>query len=127
MMGYSWPRKNPSNKFGAVKSSMGGSQLECSVRQLYELRQKAGEIRDLKFQQSVHLTCGISWRVDFSFYDIKAHRRMWGEAKGLEDRRYQICKKLWAGGFGPGWLEIWKGHWRAPRLVELVKPNKSRR
>jgi len=98
-----------------------GSKLERAVHGIMKLREKAGEIRDLKQQRRVDLGDGIDWAVDFSFIDNKTGEKTWAEAKGLEDARYRICKKLWKSR-GPGPLEIWKGHYRQPRLVEIVIP-----
>ena len=112
------------NKFGAQRTNGYSSKLEAAVRQILDLREKAGEISDIQ-RGGVHLTCGIRWNVDFNYLDVKTGERVWVEAKGVETERYRICLKLWRGGFGPGDLEVWKGNWRRPMLVEIVKPNKE--
>ena len=117
-----WPIRR--NKFGAQRTNGYSSKLEAAVRQILDLREKAGEISDIK-RGAVELTCGIRWNVDFNYLDVKTGKRVWVEAKGVETERYRICLKLWRGGFGPGVLEIWKGDWRRPVLVDIVKPNKE--
>jgi hypothetical protein len=102
------------------------SKLEAAVKRILDLRELAGEISDIK-RGAVELTCGIKWNVDFNFIDNSTKKRVWCEAKGMETERYRICKKLWAGGFGPGDLEIWKGSWQKPCLVEVIKPSKKGR
>ena len=100
------------------------SKLEAAVYDVLVLRKKSGEITDIK-RGPVELTCGISWNVDFNFIDVKTQKRIWAEAKGFETERYRLCLKLWRGGFGPGPLEIWKGDWNKPKLVEIVIPKKG--
>jgi hypothetical protein len=65
--------------------------------------------------------------VDFNFLDLKTKKRVWVEAKGCETERYRLCLKLWRGGHGPGELEIWKGSWQRPILVEIVKPDRRKK
>ena len=94
--------------------------------QILLLREKAGQISDIK-RGSVELTCGIKWNVDFNFLDNETKKRVWAEAKGVETERYLICKKLWTE-FGPGILEIWKGNYMNPKLVDVIIPqNKERK
>ena len=114
------------NKFGNQRTDGFSSKLEAAVFQILQLREKAGEIADIRQQVTVDLTCGIRWKVDFSFYDEAAMRRVWAEAKGCETDRYRICLKLWRGGHGPGDLEIWKGRWQNPTLVDIVKPQEGK-
>lgn len=114
----------PKNKFRAVRTNGMGSKLEAAVYQILLLRQKAGEISDIKQQVSVDLSCGIRWKVDFSFFDKCRDLEVWAEAKGLETERYRMCVKLWRGGHGPGLLEIWKGSYQRPILKEIVIPKK---
>jgi hypothetical protein len=110
------------NKFGAIRTDGFASKGEAAVFQILKLREKSGEITGIRHPARVHLTCGIYWNVDFNFISVKSGHTIWAEYKGFEDRRYRMCKKLWEGGFGPGTLEIWKGSWMRPMLVEVVKP-----
>lgn len=123
-MGYSWPvKKKGTNKYNAMRTAGFGSKLEASVYQLLLFRQKVGEIKDIKQQVSVDLSCGINWKVDFQFYDRIRKRTMYAEAKGIETERYRICLKLWRGGHGPGPLEIYKGSYKSPKLVDIIYQN----
>lgn len=116
------------SKFYNTRTGSGfSSKLEESVYQILTLREKAGEIRSITQQVTVELICGIRWKVDFAFIDVKTKKSVWAEAKGCETDRYRLCLKLWAGGFGPGPLEIWKGRWEKPMLVEIVTPKRRPR
>lgn len=114
-----WMRRS---RFGSVRSNGMSSKLEASVYQLLVLREKAGNISDIRQQHAVDLSCGIKWKVDFSFIDNETKERVFAEAKGVETERYRLCLKLWRGGHGPGRLEIWKGGYQRPQLVEIVTP-----
>lgn len=109
-------------KFNAHRTNGMGSKLESAVHDLLKLRERSGAISDIKQQVSVDLGFGIKWKVDFSFVDNG--QTVYAEAKGVETERYRMCLKLWRGGQGPGPLEIWKGDYKRPRLVELVNPKK---
>lgn len=133
-MGYNWPRRKTPlkrtgfnrNKYNAVRCSGFGSKLEAAVFEVLKLREKSGEISDIRQQVSVDLGFGINWRVDFSFAKHVPNPnmaiRMYAEAKGVKTERYRMCLKLWRGGQGPGPLEIWEGSWQWPALVEIVTP-----
>jgi len=102
----------------------GGSKLEESVYQLLALREKAGEIEDLKRQSTVVLQDGprnvrITWRIDFEWVNKATGETEYGEAKGVETEVYKLKLKLFRKN-PPGRLEIWKGHHTRPRLVEVV-------
>lgn len=118
-MGYFFRNKN---KFNAVRTNGMGSKLEASVYQILVLRERLGQISDIKQQVLVDLSCGIRWKVDFSFLDKARDEIMYAEAKGVETERYRLCLKLWRGGHGPGYLEVWKGSFQRPTLVEIIKP-----
>ena len=119
-MGIDWPVKYPRNKFNAIRASGMGSKLEQSVHQILLLREKSGEIKDIRKQDCVDLGFKIRWKVDFSFTDCKTRKRVYCEAKGFETRDYRMYLKLWAGGQGPGKLEIWKGSYQRPFLFKIV-------
>jgi len=110
------------HKYGAMKYAGFDSKLEAAVYQVLQFREKAKEIRDIKCKPTVHLTrADISWCVDFSFEDVLTRERIYCEAKGVEDKRYAIVKKLYKF-YGPGPLEVWKGDWRSPYLNEMIIP-----
>ena len=70
------------------------SKFEESVAIDLCLRQAAGEISDLEFQTTVHLTkANISWRIDFSY--IEDGRLWYHEAKGFPDKVYPLKLKLY--------------------------------
>lgn len=120
-MGYPW-RGLRRHKYNAVRAGGFGSKLESAVYRLLLFKQRAGLLSDIRCQDPVELTCGIKWKVDFSYLDKETGERRWVESKGVNTPRYLICLKLWAGGHGPGVLEIYKGNWRDPRLVRVVTP-----
>lgn len=124
IMGWPIPRRN---KFGAQRTDGFSSKLEAGLHQILVARMLSGEIDSIRQQVSVDLTCGIRWRVDFLFRVVKTGQQVWAEAKGCETDRYRLCLKLWRGGHGPGPLEIWKGDWRRPKLVEVVIPQTRRK
>lgn len=123
-----WNRK-PKSKYGArrtnclAKKHPHGSALEASVCDLLSAREQANEISEVKWIATVRLTKTVTWKVDFAATDNKTGKRFWIEAKGKEMADYRIKKKLWAEGFGPGKLEIWKGDWKRPKLAETILPN----
>lgn len=98
------------------------SKLEAAVYGLLKLRERAGEIIDIKRQASVALGFGLRWKVDFTFQDAKTGRQVWAEAKGAWDRQARRNLKMWEGGAGPGPLEVWQGDYRKPVLVRVVTP-----
>lgn len=111
------------HKYGAIKYAGFDSKLEAAVYQILKFREKAKEITDIKCKQTVHLTrADISWCIDFSFIDLKSGELMYCEAKGVQDKRYMIVKKLYKF-YGPAALEIWKGTWQSPYLEETIIPN----
>lgn len=110
------------NKFRAIRTNGFSSKLESAVYEILKLREKAGEISDIQQQASVDLGFDIRWKVDYSFTVRETGKRFWAEAKGIETDRYRICLKLWRGGQGPGPLEIWKGSYQKPKLVEIIYP-----
>jgi hypothetical protein len=125
------------NKFNAVRTNGMGSKLEAAVYELLLLHEKAGEITSILQQQRVHLANEtisyarsgktvirpIFWKVDFSAVNRKTGKKFWIEAKGVETREYKSKLKIWREE-GPGELWIYKGSWRNPKLVEIVRPQK---
>lgn len=111
------------NKYNAKRVNGFGSRLENAVYELLKLREKNGEISEIKCQQKVVLQDGpsdvrIAWNVDFSF--IKGGRLWYAEAKGVECGEYKLKLKLFRfKKIAP--LEIWKGTWQRPYLAEVIE------
>ena len=115
------------NKYSAKRVTVNGeaqgfpSKLEAAIFEQLSLLEKAGEIIDLSRQAGVDLTLAeIRWKIDFSYIDAHTNKRVFAEAKGVEDERYKIFKKLWPF-YGFGDLQVWKGNYRCPKVVETIK------
>lgn len=120
------------HKYGAKPVTIEGeafpSKLEGAVYQMLKLRERAGEIRDIRRQSSIVLKskcneCGdgpVVWKCDFSFEDAATGARVYAEAKGVETSDYKKRKRLWKAK-PPAKLEIWKGSWQRPKLVEVIE------
>ena len=70
-------------------------------------------------------TGGFSSKLEAAVYQILLLRQkeeIFVEAKGVKTDRWLIAEKLWKF-YGPAPLELWKGDWRQPKLVELIIPN----
>lgn len=118
--------KRPRGKYGAKKVDLDGrrfdSKLEASVYQLLKLRERAGEITDLRCQVQVLLTkASIILKPDFAFTDVKTGAPMYAEAKGFETAEWRLKLRLWRH-YGPAPLEVWKGNAARPVLDEIVIP-----
>jgi hypothetical protein len=114
------------NKYGRKKVNKLGitfdSKLESAVHDLLLLREKAGEIRNIRQQVSVHLTLAkILYKPDFSFEVVATGETEYVEAKGLVTPVFAIKKRLWEF-YGPSKLTIYKGGYRKPYLDEIVIP-----
>jgi hypothetical protein len=123
-----WPKpKRQERMKGYQKTADGyGSKLEAAVGRLLELRERAGEIRNIKRQVSLVLQDGpreekITWKVDFSFEDAKTGETCYAEAKGFETEVYRLKLKLFRAK-PHGRCEIWKGTYARPRLEEIIEP-----
>jgi hypothetical protein len=117
------PRRKGS-KYGAVRSGDFPSKLEASVSQVLGLREKAGEIREIRRQSSVKLTPFVTWKVDFCAVLVETGETIWIEAKGVWTEAARIKLNLWRT-LGPGKLEVWKGNFRSPQLDEIVIPRRG--
>ena len=114
------------SKYRAKRTADGfPSKLEASVYQMLLLREKAGEIKNIRRQHAVQFACGPRWKVDFSFTDCATGETVYCEAKGAELETYRLKKRMYAGCpvlESAGKLEIWKGTYARPVLVEEIKP-----
>jgi len=108
------PQKKPRIR-GAKRTELPGqsrsfpSKLEAAAYAELELRQKAGEISDLtRYPPAVPLTlAGITYNLDFSFYNKVFGVHEWGEAKGMWQDKWKTYFALWPF-YGPGPLTIWE-------------------
>lgn len=69
------------------------SKFERHIAQMLCARVRAGEISDLKFQQSVDVGAGIRWKIDFSY--VEKGILWYHEAKGVETAEYRMKLKLY--------------------------------
>jgi hypothetical protein len=101
-----------------------GSKLEQAVGQVLQAREQSGEIRNIRRQVAVVLQDGprerrIVWKIDFSFEVVVTGLTRFAEAKGFETEVYKLKLKLFRGR-PQGDLEIWKGSYKSPQLVEVI-------
>lgn len=106
-MGY--PRFG--NKFGNKKTSHKGfsfaSKAEAGLYDQLKLREMAGEIREIKVQDTVYMTrARIAYIVDFSFINCATGVKEYAEYKGFETAVWAIKKRLWKY-YGAGILTIY--------------------
>lgn len=121
-----WNYRNKKNKYGRKKVNKLGytfdSKLESAVHDILLLRERAGEIRNIKQQVSVYLTLArILYKVDFSFEDCANGVEEYTEAKGFETTDYRLKRRLWIH-YGPGKLTIYKGSHTKPYVDEIIIP-----
>lgn len=110
--------------YGAKSVDGFPSKLEKAVYDLLKLREITGEIEDIKRQETVVLQDGpqnmrITWRVDFSFIDVKTGKKVYAEAKGYPTEVYALKLKMFRKN-PPGRLEIYKGTYKNPILTEVI-------
>lgn len=99
-----------------------GSKLEAAVYDILLLRERAGELAEIKTQQHVYLTAArIDYIADFSFWCHRTNAQVWCEAKGIETPVWRIKRRLYKH-YGPGALEVWQGNYRKPFLKETIVP-----
>lgn len=119
------------HKFGAVKTTLEGedrsfpSKLEAKVYAHFKRCQELGQIEGLTRYASVRLSdAKIAYKPDARaiYADIK--QQFYIEAKGVEDARFKLIKKLWEV-YADGPLEIWKANGRGIYLAETIIPGKG--
>lgn len=117
------------NKLHAEKTASGfPSKLEESVYNMLLLRERAGEIRDIRRQHALRFPCGPAWKIDFSFVDCATGETVYCEAKGAEMETYRLKKNMFSGCpvlEGAGKLEVWKGDHKQPKLTETIHPKRK--
>lgn len=97
-------------KYNNVKAEISGrsfdSKGEAGMFVELQHREKAGEIKDLRCQESVYLTeAEIRYIVDFSFVNVATEQKEFLEYKGFETAEWRIKKRLWRY-YGPSKLTI---------------------
>src|SRR3990167_4847396 len=123
-------RHGQSKKIGNQKVSLDGysfaSKLEAAVFQILRLSEMAGEIKILQVQDHVYLTdARIGYIPDFKCIDLKTNEEFHVEAKGFEMGVWRLKRKLWMY-YGPGPLDVWKGHYLRPVFSERITPKNKR-
>ncbi len=98
--------------------------LEAAGYDYLKLRELAGEIKEIKCQQSVKLIEGnghsIKWKIDFSFVVVKTDQLEYCELKGVETADYRIKLKLYKMN-PPAPLTIIKGTHRKLFIAERIE------
>lgn len=98
------------------------SKLESALCQQLTLLVRAKELRDLEAEVTVYLSdARIKYIPDFRAIEVATGCPRYFEAKGFENDRWPILKKLWAA-YGPAPLEVWKGTPTRLRLDEIITP-----
>lgn len=124
----SWGNRLKVQKYGSTKVSHAGmsfaSKLEAAVYDVLALRERAGEIGNIKVQQRVYLLRDPDIYYIPDFYFEMNGAPAFAEAKGFETPEWKIKKKLWTH-FGPATLEIWQGSYTRPRLIETIIPKEK--
>jgi hypothetical protein len=118
------------HKFGARRTfcSIGHhhpSALEASVCEILILREKAGDIRNLKYQQTVHLAYGVKWKIDWAFEQGPKWISSFAEAKGADTSDFKLKLRMFREGAGDGPLELWRGTHKRPYLEKIIIPKEK--
>ncbi|TXH43498.1 MAG: DUF1064 domain-containing protein, partial [Desulfurellales bacterium] len=115
------PSKYKNNRVKTPGQSF-DSQLEAAIHQMLLLRERAGEIKNIRSQVTLRLTLAkIGYRVDFVATDCKTGLDFGIEAKGFPTEVWNIKKRLYRF-YGPFRLEIWTGSHNNPKLTEIIVP-----
>lgn len=118
-----WPKRG---KFGNKKQELDGysfsSKLEAALYLRLKVRESAGEIKDIKCQETIYLTdARIIYKPDFSFFYILGGKKRYAESKGFETPEWRIKRRLWMH-YGPEKMEIWMGSHTNIFLKETIGP-----
>lgn len=114
-------KKSSGPKIKATKTNGFASKLENSVHEILLKRQADGEIKDIRIQHTYEIVKGLRWKVDFSFEDCATGQRIYCEAKGFPTDVYKLKLRMYKI-HGKHRLEIWKGSYKKPVLVEIIEP-----
>lgn len=115
------------SKYKNVRISHAGysfaSKGEAALFDLLKLREIAGEIREIKHQDSVFFGRERKKFVpDFKFFDIKSDTYRWAEFKGFEQADWPWKRVAWMLA-GPGLLDVYKGSHTKIFLFETLVPD----
>ncbi len=114
------------NKFKAVRTNGFASKFENAVHEILLFKQKLGEVRNIKCQQTVVLIPGppgvrIAWKIDFSCENKEFNwETEYVEAKGVETSDYKLKLKLYKHN-PPARLTIYKGSYQRPKVYEIIE------
>lgn len=115
-------QKRKRNKYGARRTGYGfPSKLEGAVYGVLLMRQRAGEIGEIRRQHVVILSATVRWKIDFSFPILATGETCFAEAKGKWTQDAILKLKLYKEQRAFR-LEIWQGSYKRPTLVETVLP-----
>lgn len=126
-MEWRYLSRSANNKFGAIRTlhpdgTSFSSKLEAATYCLLKLREYAGEIKEIKKQQCVRLGEDTRWKIDFSFIEVKSGELVYAESKGIPTNDYLRKLKLFKK-YSSNRLEIYKGSYQNPVLIETVIPD----
>lgn len=118
------------NKYGAVRTQdplnrlrSFDSQGEADRAACLRILQRAGEISNLQFQVTFHLTdAAVPYRADFVY--IEYGRMVAEDFKGVETERFRLICRLWRH-YGPCLLRVTKRWRRGFRVVKEIPPPAS--
>ena len=108
------------SKFSSVKTIIDGHAFDSKKEAKYyselKIREKAGEIKELKLQPRFLLQNGFSYNgkryrkieyiADFEYFDVTENNRVVVDVKGYKTDVYQIKKKLFLNEYGDDVLFI---------------------
>lgn len=113
------------SRAGCARGHSHRSKLEAAVCDVLLLREKAGELRLRQTEKHLLLSkAQIKYIADFECEAVPSGEVFYVEAKGFENDRWPIVKKLYRV-YGPGRLEIWRGKRGRPFLDETIIPGEG--
>lgn len=84
------------------------SQAEADRFKVLAFKQQAGHIRGLVHHPpKITLLPGLTWSVDFYYFDTERKEATWEEFKGKEEPEYLVKLAVWRY-LGPGFLRVVK-------------------
>ena len=102
--------------FPEIANRLFDSKFEAHIAYELCVRQRAGEIKDLKFQVTAHMTeADITWCIDFCY--TEKGELIYHEAKGDPTGEYKLKLKLYKV-YGPARIRITSGTVSERRTVE---------
>lgn len=119
------------NKYGAKTVKLNENELayrsglESEVHAVLKLLERAGEIRNIRREQTISLTPSISHRIDFVVFNVKKNTDVGVEAKGQETEGWSLKQRLYVD-FGPLPIEVWKKSRGRVGVAKEIKVGKYR-